>query len=200
MVVRKKVCIMAGIFAFILAGCSEKSAAVSLSGIYSDTAKQDSTISAFEDETDEDGGLTENGICYVFVCGAVVKPGVYELPYGSRIYEAVALAGGITDDGAYMAVNLVEPVSDGQQIFIPTNEEYEEKQEEIYQSESGLVDLNTAGKQELMTLTGIGESKAEAILAYRSEHGGFSSIEELMQVPGIKEAAFEKIRDYITVN
>ena len=127
------------------------------------------------------------------------SPGVYELPEGSRIVDAVEAAGGMTEAASGTWLNLAEPVSDGQKIEVPSETEASELEKEQQEAQSGLVNLNTASAEELMTLTGIGESKAEAILSYREEHGGFEKPEELMEIPGIKEGVFEKIRDQVTV-
>ena len=135
----------------------------------------------------------------VYVCGEVKSPGVYELPEGSRIVDAVEAAGGMTEAASGTWLNLAEPVSDGQKIEVPSEAEASELEKEQQEAQSGLVNLNTASAEELMTLTGIGESKAEAILSYREEHGGFEKPEELMEIPGIKEGVFEKIRDQVTV-
>ena len=136
---------------------------------------------------------------FVYVCGEVKSPGVYELPEGSRIVDAVEAAGGMTEAASGTWLNLAEPVSDGQKIEVPSETEAAELEKEQQEAQSGLVNLNTASAEELMTLTGIGESKAEAILSYREEHGGFEKPEELMEIPGIKEGVFEKIRDQVTV-
>ena len=104
----------------------------------------------------------------------------------------------------------IQPLSDGQQVYVPTVQEAEEGSfvpavpettgtGESMGTEDGIVNLNTADAETLKTLSGIGDSKAQAILAYREEHGGFSSIEEIMQVPGIKESTFSMIKDKIAV-
>lgn len=149
----------------------------------------------------EAGGQTSGEpqpIC-VYVCGEVRAPGVYELREGDRIVDAVEAAGGTTEAASDIWLNLAEPVSDGQKIEVPSREQAEELEEENRKAQSGLVNLNTASAEELMTLAGIGQSKAEAILSYREEHGGFEKPEELMEIPGIKEGVFEKIKDQITV-
>jgi competence protein ComEA len=154
-------------------------------------------------------------ICYVHVCGEVASPGVYQLPEGSRVYEAVAAAGGFTEDAASEYLNLAEPVQDGMKIVVPDREaETKPAEAGIYLAGSGAngdilgededtsggkVNINTADSAALMTLSGIGKSRAAAIIQYREEHGKFSSIEEIMQVPGIKEAAFQKIKQNITI-
>lgn len=150
--------------------------------------------------------------CYVYVCGAVCSPGVYILEPGSRIYEALAMAGGLAEDASATFVNQAELVWDGQMIYIPTEEEaasgivpvgeVSQGTAEANASETGdeRINLNTASEAELMTLPGIGETKAESILAYRDKNGGFSSVEEIMQVDGIKEGLYNRIKDDIRVN
>ena len=147
----------------------------------------------------------DSTIC-VFVCGAVNREGVYELPGGSRVIDAVEAAGGYSDDADRTYVNQAEYVYDTQRVEIPTQEEgqllreYDSSESEDGGSQSdGRIDLNTADKQDLMTLPGIGESKAERILEYRQIHGRFSSTEELMNVSGIGSGVYEKIKEYIKV-
>ena len=131
--------------------------------------------------------------------GEVEAPGVYELPASSRIGEAVEAAGGMTEEAADTFLNLAGHMTDGQKIEVPSREDAKALKEQQEQQEGGLVNLNTAAKEQLMTLTGIGESKAEDILDYREQNGGFRTKEDLMQIPGIKERVFEKIKDQITV-
>ena len=144
------------------------------------------------------------------MCGAVNAPGVYELKENARVYEALEAAGGITEEAAADWMNQAEPVKDGERIYVLTREEAEASaqsppgQEGTPGDSEGdsanrKVNINTAGKEELMTLTGIGESKAQSILNYRQEHGSFQTIEELKQIEGIKEGVFNKIKEDITV-
>lgn len=159
--------------------------------------------SAFREEQEEGEPLC------VFVCGQVAEPGVYELPAGSRIYQAVEEAGGMLETADETYVNQAQYLEDGQRIYIPSVEEAASGLTEAYEGDisgqtdgaeaDGRVNINTAGKEELMTLTGIGEKKAEAIIQYREASGGFQTIEELMQVEGIKEGTFEKIKEDIKV-
>lgn len=154
-------------------------------------------------ETEEPDGAKEEKTCLVYVCGAVVSPGVYELDDGSRIYEAVELAGGFMEDAAEDVLNLAESVTDGQMIRIPTEEEQEAAGRQGAEADSaadGKLDLNRADVAALMELPGIGQSKAEAIVGYREEHGSFSQAEDLMKVEGIKEGVFDKIKDRIKVD
>ena len=151
----------------------------------------------------------------VHVCGAVKHPGVYELDAGVRVDDAVNAAGGFNDNAAKDYLNLAESVSDGQKIVI-----YTKKQVKSFDtgklsgdgrndgSGSGtysdsvsheFVNINTASKEELMTLQGIGESKADDIIAYRESNGKFKNTDELMNIPGIKEGVYSKISGHITV-
>ncbi|MBQ8246281.1 MAG: ComEA family DNA-binding protein [Lachnospiraceae bacterium] len=127
----------------------------------------------------------------VHVCGAVSVPGVYELPVGSRINHAVEAAGGFDMQADKEGVNLVEEISDGEQIRIPFIGE------ETYTEDEGLININQADVDMLCEIPGIGESRAMAIVEYREEHGGFTTMEELMQVPGIKEGIYARISSYI---
>lgn len=153
---------------------------------------------------DSSGNGSGEGNVYVYVCGAVNAPGVYELKEGARVFEAIQLAGGLTEAAAADAVNQARIVTDGEQIRVPTVEEAQNQGagvagEVTEGTENNKININTAGKEELMTLTGIGEAKAESIMDYREKNGSFTSIEELMQIEGIKEGVFNKIKDDITI-
>ena len=160
-----------------------------------------------EDRSDSsDNKDFESSIIYVYVCGAVKKPDVYELPEGSIAKDAIEMAGGLTDSAAVNYINPAKRISDGERIFIPTEEEIQSGTfpEDIYEAdenaiETGKININTAKKDELMKLPGIGSSKAEAIIAYREEHGAFSDIKEIMNVSGIGENIYEKLKDKVTV-
>lgn len=153
---------------------------------------------------------TESELAAVYVCGAVKVPGVYYLPANARAYQAVEAAGGFTEEARQEAVNLADYIQDGQQIYIPKTEEQGWEafaSENTAASEAVLktedepkISVNRASKEELMQLPGIGEAKAEAIIAYREEHGAFASKEDIMLVSGIKEAAYLKLKDKITVD
>lgn len=138
----------------------------------------------------------------VYVCGAVANPGVVEIPQGSRVEDALEAAGGFGADAGREAVNLADWVSDGQKLYFPTEEEAQEAglpETGTDTDASGLVNINTADVAALCTLSGIGESRAQDIIAYREANGGFGSCEDIMNVPGIKTAVYEKIKDKITV-
>ncbi len=151
------------------------------------------------------GNVNGNGTAaeeiYVQVSGAVVNPGVYKLPLGSRIFEAVELSGGVLETADLSMLNQAQVLSDGQMVYIYAVGEQPSGQEPgAVESDDGRINLNTATVQELMTLPGIGQSKAESIISWREEHGAFASVEELMNITGIKEGVFSKIKDHIKVN
>lgn len=147
------------------------------------------------EEGSNEGQTTDTEQIYVYVCGAVVSPGVYELPDGSRVYEAITAAGGFREDAVTTEINQAEILEDEMRIYVPTAEEM--AQDAV--SGKSKVNLNRASKEELMTLPGVGASRAESIIQYRKEQGAFKKIEDVMQISGIKEALFEKIKDFITV-
>lgn len=136
-------------------------------------------------------------LVYVYVCGAVVSPGVVELPEGSRASDALQAAGGFAEDAETSYVNLAAKVTDGERLYFPNvTEEMTFAEQE---KEAGLVNINTADVKELCTLPGIGEARADSIIAYREANGLFGSKEDIMKVSGIKNSAYEKICDKITV-
>ena len=217
----KGLCVL-GILLLVLSGCGSRLddglTEIELAGENGKAGSEDAVPDQTED-TEDKGEETEETLSrkeedspeaesvFVYVCGAVKSPGVYELKSGARVYEAIELAGGVTGEAAQELLNQAEVVSDGERIYVPDQEEAEAFQNGTGGLETGVTDgsekgkinINTAGKEELMTLTGIGEAKAESILRYREENGKFGSIEELMQVEGIKEGVFNKIKDDITI-
>lgn len=142
---------------------------------------------------------------YVDIKGAVVKPGIYQVNATMRVLTVVEMAGGFLPDADDRQVNLSERVSDQMVIYIPKEgEELDEAIPSKTMSQKDdetkhLVNLNTATIEELKTLNGVGEKKAENILRYREEKGSFKSIEELKEVDGIGEKTFEQLKSSITV-
>ncbi|MCI5882930.1 MAG: ComEA family DNA-binding protein [Eubacterium sp.] len=139
---------------------------------------------------------------YVHIVGAVKKPGVYIFQHKPRVIEVVDKAGGFTKDAVVSMINQAEVVEDGTQLTIASskdNKKKEKSQNKGTDANSGKVNLNQASKEELMTLTGIGEAKAVAIIAYREANGRFQKIEDLMNITGIKEGVFDKIQSQICV-
>lgn len=154
------------------------------------TAGMESAIVKVEDANLEEKSDTEG--LYIYVCGAVKNPGVYQLTTGSRIKDAIEVAGGFSDNADMNAVNMAAFVEDEMQLQVP-----DKTQSDL--SVSDKVNLNTADKEKLMTLPGVGESKADSIIRYRAENGRFKKIEDIMEITGIKEGLLEKIKDSITV-
>lgn len=149
---------------------------------------------------------------FVYICGAVNVPGVYEVEQNARLYEVVEAAGGLREDAAEESVNQARQIEDGEMIRILTQEEAaqagdEEAGEgaendvkaETANDSDGRIDLNLATVAELMTLPGIGQAKADSIVRYREKNGAFSSIEEIKQVEGVKEGVYNRIKDNIKV-
>lgn len=149
-----------------------------------------------EEDTTMDQTDSQAEVIYVDVCGAVVTPGVYILPPDARVCDAVKAAGGFREDAAAYTVNQAGLLSDGEQLYIRSVSEQDTMQQ-TQQIEDGLVNINTATKEQLMQLPGIGETKAADIIAYRDAHGDFAKPEDLMQVPGIKEGLYEKLKERI---
>ncbi len=143
----------------------------------------------------------------VYVCGAVKNPGVYYLESSDIRDTAIQLAGGFSEEADDTYVNLAQKVTEGERIYVPTKDEVIQgiqmdtnTGDMTSEDAASGVNINTAGKEELMQLPGIGESKADAILAYREAHGKFRSTDELMNISGIKEGVYNKIKDLIVVN
>lgn len=189
-----KIFIMLFICSFMTA-CKDKKDYVSLSDEITQKDIDNKQDSSVQDETSEN--------IVVYVHGAVKKPGVYVLHSGDRVYQAVDMAGGMTSDAEKKTLNLAETVSDEQDIYIMTKKEYDEKYEsndkEKQSMSETLVNINTADSKMLMSLQGIGEAKAVAIIAYREENGLFTSKEDIKKVSGIGDSTYTNIKDLITI-
>ena len=145
----------------------------------------------------ESTSVTETENIWIYICGEVKDPGVFMLNKGSRVFEAVEMAGGFTDNAAKDRVNLALLLEDGQQIIIPDINS-QEAGSDRRSEDDGLININTASMEQLITLPGIGRAKAQAIIEYRELHP-FSSTDEIMNVSGIKGNSFDKIKDRIKV-
>ena len=152
---------------------------------------------------------TKEGNIKVDIKGAIKNPGVYEIIVGSRITDLIKLAGGTTLDADLDATNLSSKLNDENCVVIYKIGEAEKiksfqsntNSAAIANSDEGIaiVNINTASKEELKTLTGIGDAKADAIIKYREENGGFKSVEELTKVSGIGEKTLEKFFDKVDI-
>jgi len=148
---------------------------------YSYSTSSDPSISVHEGGTD----------VVVDVTGAVRKPGVYRMPAGSRVNDAVKRAGGSTSKASLDAINLAARLADGQQVVVPE----EGSSAPSAETEDGPISLSTATGAELDTIDGIGPITAEDIVKFRDEHGGLSSVEQLDQISGIGPATMEALRE-----
>lgn len=147
----------------------------------------------------------------IHVAGAVNHPGVYQLPSGKRVIDALKMAGGETEKANLDAVNLAAPLYDGQKIIIPfipenvesglikSNGQFIVSQDYSNLNNSSLLNINNATSRQLEELPGIGSVLAERIIEYRESNGVFRNIEEIKDVPGIGEKKFEAIKELITV-
>ena len=173
----------------------------------SKTESETVTLQVDDTSIDADSAVIKD--IKVYVCGAVQRPDVYEISADSRIVDAVSAAGGFAIDAYPEAMNLAETVSDGSRIYVPTKEEVDALAVVYSDTGSGTggtmsdstgrVNINTATLEELTTLPGIGDTRARAIIDYREQNGAFGNIEDIMQVTGIKEKSFSKIKDSICV-
>ncbi|EJQ58779.1 MULTISPECIES: helix-hairpin-helix domain-containing protein [Bacillus] len=137
-------------------------------------------------------------IIIIDVKGAVFKEGVYEMKEGDRVKEAVEKAGGLLPDADVKKVNLAQMVQDQMLLYVPNKNEPVQEGATFSKSE-GKVQINTASKEQLEKITGIGSRKAESILKYREEHGPFQKIEDLLEIDGIGAKSLEKIKDQIII-
>ncbi|MEM5776667.1 MAG: helix-hairpin-helix domain-containing protein, partial [Anaerolineaceae bacterium] len=139
----------------------------------------------------------------VHVDGQVIQPGVYKLEPGSRVVDAIQAAGGFSIEANTAAINQADLVNDGSRIVVPRIGESAVVEDEIVTFTGGLradmININLASEEQLDTLPDIGPKTAQQIILYRQEHGNFVRIEDIMNVPGIGQATFDKIRDLIEV-
>lgn len=215
----------------LLSGCSYASQDLVFDEVPQQVDSSAAFLSLSDDDTGDSNVHTEEQVrrgIFVYVCGAVSEPGVYELDEGSRVIDAVKAAGGLSDTADETYVNLAAPLEDGLKLRIPTVEEISGEQSDLVASRSGsvsqgqnaqfevmtkaiegdgnssdngstLVNINTATAEQLKTLPGIGDGIASRIVDYRTECGKFSCIEDIMKISGIKDKLFQKIKDRITV-
>ena len=135
---------------------------------------------------------------YVDISGEVKKPGVYKVKNGSRIFEVIEKAGGLTKKADTSTINQAEKVTDGQKIVISREGETVSTQQVTSGiNSSGAISINDGSSEELQTIPGVGPATAEKIIAYRTSNGGFKTLEELKNVNGIGDKTFEKMKNYI---
>ena len=143
----------------------------------------------------------QEAVIFVDIKGAVKNPGVYQMKSGDRVKDALDAAGGLTDEADSQKVNLAQRVEDQMVIVVPkVGEEATEMPAGVTSKEAakdGKVNINTATVEELKTLKGVGEKKAEAIIEYRKKNGSFKTKEDLMKVRGIGKKLFESFQERI---
>ena len=219
---RKIIVMLFGVIglSLFLAGCTSAKIGTEpvMSSVLCDAGSESASCGeADEAESDHSEELVSK-VMVVYVCGAVAAPGVYELSIGSRVNDAVNIAGGFSEEADTTYINLAAEISDGAKLRIPTLEETESVREkgevlpdtfntcgntelnvDTDSNDGGLININTASEDELKTLPGIGDSISARIVKYRQENGKFNSVEDIKKISGIKDKLFSRIKEYITV-
>ena len=206
---------------FILSGIVITLSVVIVIVYKNNTYSNEEVVDIFKEENEKDDEekeeVNDNKKVIVDIKGSVVNPGVYEVDRTSRVMDVISLAGGLLEDADTSLINLAKVVSDEMTIIIYSKEEVSSdkeeclcdcplinndaciKEEDTKVEEDNYVNINTCSKEELMSINGIGEAKAKAIIDYREKNGNFNTIEDIRNVSGIGDALFEKIKAYITV-
>ncbi len=213
------------VLCLLLPGCAEKDQVItfgldekmgeSTAGTVSKTPDSSDPLHSLEGNDPNgqaEGDSTEcSEMILVYVCGAVNSPGVVSLPAGSRIIDALELAGGFAEDADEIHLNLAATVTDGQQLYFPyVGDENipsrgtegmpgESYHEDADVTSEGRVNINTDDPDLLCSIPGIGQVKAEEIIRYRKDNGDFTDIRDITKVSGIGEALYEKIKDHIFI-
>lgn len=163
--------------------------------------------SSFEKEVKKEENEESLGqdLITVDVKGAVKSPGIYDLPVGSRVHDAVQKAGGLTEEADSKSLNLAQKISDEALVYVPTKGEEEASQQTASgttpsSSKEKKVNLNKASLEELKQVKGLGGKRAQDIIDHREANGKFKSVDELKKVSGIGAKTIEKLKDYVTVD
>ena len=213
--------ILAGLLCFQLSACGNSAMEFETDSMANLPSKEVTSSLQEEEAVLQEGGYVQEQqeetvpmdssrevlqVMSVHVCGAVKNPGVYQAEPGTRLYRLIEMAGGFLQEADPDYLNLAMEAEDGMQIRVPTKEEAlaygppTTESQTVSETVEGKVDINRADEALLCTLPGIGESRAKSIIKYREENGYFQAPEDIMKISGIKEAAYEKIKDYITVS
>ena len=185
----KKIVIYFIVIVFMLYGCDNKRTIISEE--FGEEIQSTESIISIE--------TTSMPFIYVYICGQVKNPGVYALSSGSRVCDGIEAAGGILKSASVDNLNLASVLLDGEKIYVCSKEEAVTAMSEEAKKDSGLININKASKEELMTLPGIGETRADAIINYRDNNGSFDTIEDIMNINGIKKSVFDNIKALISV-
>lgn len=169
------------------------------------SSSQEAAAGGESDQSGQEQGEADQ-LVVVHVAGAVNSPGVYSLPAGTRVNDAVEAAGGFADDACASSANLAREVRDGEQIVIASQEQADSAQTSVRgasdsgtSSATGRVNINTASVSQLQELPGIGPSTAQAIVDYRTQNGNFKTVEQIKEVSGIGDGRYSKIESSICV-
>lgn len=179
----------------LLCGCKDQSGTISCKP----TTKTNFEIAEIPRDSYFDEKQEDVELIYVSIYGGVFSPGVYLLKKGTRVFEAINSAGGVTEQADVSGVNLVKSLEADGQIIVPLKGIGETEQKSGTKGLQQKININSAGAGELTALSGIGPSKAADIVSYREKHGAFKTIEGIKKVPGIGDTTFERIRESITV-
>ena len=166
-------------------------------------SKDSSSEKAVNKEEEEES--PEQDLITVDVKGAVKSPGIYDLPVGSRVHDAVQKAGGLTEEADSKSLNLAQKVSDEALVYVPTKGEEAASQQATSEttpssSKEKKINLNKASLEELKQVKGLGGKRAQDIIDHREANGKFKSVDELKKVSGIGAKTIEKLKDYVTVD
>ena len=158
-----------------------------------------------KEEKEEKEEPVEQDLITVDVKGAVKSPGIYDLPVGSRVNDAVQKAGGLTEQADSKSLNLAQKVSDEALVYVPTKGEEAASQQTGSGTASSMnkekkINLNKASLEELKQVKGLGGKRAQDIIDHRESNGKFKSVDELKKVSGIGAKTIEKLKDYVTVD
>lgn len=167
------------------------------------TVPKDSASEKEEKSQKSETEEVEQELITVDVKGAVKSPGIYDLPVGSRINDAVQKAGGLTENADSKSINLAQRISDEALVYVPTKEETTSQEAHSNASntkENKKVNLNKASLEELKQVKGLGAKRAQDIIDHRESNGKFKSVDELKKISGIGAKTIEKLKEYVTVD
>lgn len=139
-----------------------------------------------------------DGMIAVYITGEVANPGVYYIEEGKRLIDIIDECGGFTDEADITEINLAEKLNDSDKIYVPKKVEAEFSENDVEEADNSLININTASKSDLIKLEGIGDTLADNIISYR-KNNKFKSIEDILNVDGIGQAKFDKIKEYICI-
>ena len=177
----------------------EKNLQAEVAAVSKDSSSEKEVNKEEKDESPEQDLIT------VDVKGAVKLPGIYDLPVGSRVHDAVQKAGGLTEEADSKSLNLAQKVSDEALVYVPTKGEEAASQQAASgttpsTSKEKKINLNKASLEELKQVKGLGGKRAQDIIDHREANGKFKSVDELKKVSGIGAKTIEKLKDYVTVD